>query len=92
MVATKIIRYRPTEAAKQTETIRANNQMESTFALMKKILNEIRTGQFARDWILENRAGAASFKSMRRLARDHQLEDVGVRLRRLMTWIDAKEV
>ena len=59
---------------------------------MKKILNEIRTGQFARDWILENRAGAASFKSMRRLARDHQLEDVGVRLRRLMTWIDAKEV
>ena len=59
---------------------------------MKNILNEIRTGQFARDWILENRAGAASFKSMRRLARDHQLEDVGVRLRRLMTWIDAKEV
>jgi ketol-acid reductoisomerase len=59
---------------------------------MKKILNEIRTGQFARDWILENRAGAASFKSMRRLARDHKLEEVGVRLRRLMTWIDAKEV
>lgn len=59
---------------------------------MKKILEEIRTGQFARDWILENRAGAASFKARRRLNRNHQIEDVGRRLRRLMSWIDSKEV
>ena len=63
-----------------------------TKAEMKKILDEIRTGQFARDWILENRAGAASFKSRRRLARQHQIEEVGARLRRLMSWIDSKEV
>ena len=59
---------------------------------MKKILEEIRTGQFARDWILENRAGAASFKARRRLARNHQIEEVGRRLRRLMSWIDSKDV
>lgn len=63
-----------------------------TKAEMKKILEEIRTGQFARDWILENRAGAASFKARRRLARNHQIEEVGKRLRRLMSWIDSKEV
>ncbi|XZE52994.1 ketol-acid reductoisomerase [Planctomycetaceae bacterium SH139] len=63
-----------------------------TRAEMKKILNEIQTGQFARDWILENRAGAASFKAIRRRERNLQIEDVGRRLRRLMTWIDEKEV
>ena len=65
---------------------------EETKAEMKRILNEIRSGQFARDWILENKAGAASFKAIRRLEREHELEAVGRRLRSLMTWIDAKEV
>ena len=65
---------------------------EQTREEMKKILHEIQTGQFARDWILENRAGAASFKSVRRRERAHPIEDVGRRLRGLMTWIDAKDV
>lgn len=65
---------------------------EETRKEMKKILNEIQTGQFARDWILENRAGAASFKAIRRRERGLQIEEVGRRLRRLMTWIDEKEV
>jgi ketol-acid reductoisomerase len=59
---------------------------------MKKILNEIQTGQFARDWILENRAGAPSFKATRRLQRNHLIEKVGAKLRSLMKWIDAKVV
>ena len=59
---------------------------------MKRILNEIRTGKFARDWILENRGGAASFKATRRLERQHAIEEVGKRLRSLMSWIDSKEV
>ena len=59
---------------------------------MRKILKEIQTGQFARDWILENRAGAPAFKATRRLNRDHELEHVGKRLRSLMSWIDAKVV
>jgi ketol-acid reductoisomerase len=65
---------------------------EETKQVMKQILTEIQTGQFARDWILENRAGAASFKALRRRDRDHELERVGLRLRKLMSWIDAKEV
>jgi ketol-acid reductoisomerase len=63
-----------------------------TKAVMKQILKEIQNGEFARDWILENRAGAASFKATRRRERDHQLEQVGLRLRKLMSWIDSKEV
>jgi ketol-acid reductoisomerase len=65
---------------------------DQTRAEMKKILNEIQTGQFAREWILENKAGAASFKAVRRRNRNHQLEKVGRELRRLMSWIKAKEV
>jgi ketol-acid reductoisomerase len=59
---------------------------------MKKILEEIQTGQFAREWILENKAGAPVFKAHKRREKDHPIEQVGRRLRRLMTWIDAKEV
>jgi len=65
---------------------------DETRAEMKKILHEIQSGQFAREWILENRAGAPAFKSMRRRNRALQIEEVGRRLRSLMSWIDAKEV
>jgi ketol-acid reductoisomerase len=59
---------------------------------MKKILREIQDGHFAREWILENRAGAPSFQAIRRRDQDLELEKVGRRLRKLMSWIDSKEV
>ena len=62
-----------------------------TRAEMKKILEEIRSGQFARDLILENRAGASMFKSTRRREREHKLTETGRQLRRMMKLIDAKE-
>lgn len=65
---------------------------DETRAEMKRILAEIQGGEFARKWILENKAGAPAFKATRRRARESQLEDVGRRLRRLMSWIDVKEV
>ena len=65
---------------------------EETKKEMKKILEEIRSGQFARDWILENKAGAASFKATRRREREHGVEKVGKELRRMMSWINEKEV
>ncbi len=65
---------------------------EQTKAEMKKILDEIQTGQFAREWILENKANAPAFKAVRRRERQHPIEEVGARLRRLMPWINAKEV
>ena len=65
---------------------------DETRAEMKKILEEIRSGQFARDWILENRGGAAMFKATRRREREHKLTETGRQLRKMMKWIDSKEV
>jgi ketol-acid reductoisomerase len=65
---------------------------EETKSEMRKILEEIRSGQFARDWILENKAGAPSFKATRRRERNHPVEQVGKELRRMMSWIKEKEV
>ena len=59
---------------------------------MKKILYEIQSGQFAREWILENKAGAPAFKAQRRRERSLLIEDVGKRLRSLMPWINAKDI
>ena len=65
---------------------------EETKKEMRKILDEIQSGQFAKEWILENKANQASFKSSRRRDRGHQVEEVGRRLRKMMSWIDSKEV
>ena len=65
---------------------------EQTRAEMRKILKEIQTGQFAKEWILENKANRPTFNAMKRLERQHPVEVVGKRLRGLMTWIDAKTV
>ncbi|MBS3886204.1 MAG: ketol-acid reductoisomerase [Dethiobacter sp.] len=58
---------------------------------MRKILAEIQSGQFARNWILENQAHRPFFKANDRLEKEHKIEEVGKELRRMMTWIDAKE-
>ncbi|MCH8839403.1 MAG: ketol-acid reductoisomerase [Planctomycetes bacterium] len=63
-----------------------------TKAEMKRILEEIQSGEFARQWILENKAGAPAFKATRRREREHPVEKVGRELRKLMSWIDEKEV
>lgn len=63
-----------------------------TKAEMKRILTEIQTGEFARKWISENRAGAPFFKTTRRREQQHGVEQTGLGLRRMMTWIDEKEV
>lgn len=59
---------------------------------MKKILSEIQSGQFAREWILENKANQPMFKAYKKMDREHTLEQVGKKLRRMMKWINAKEV
>jgi ketol-acid reductoisomerase len=60
---------------------------EQVRAEMKKILQEIQTGQFAREFILENQANAPTMKAMRRMAAGHSVEIVGARLRDMMPWI-----
>ena len=60
---------------------------EHVRAEMKKVLAEIQSGRFAREWVLENTAGQPSFKAMRRRAAQHQIEEVGEKLRAMMPWI-----
>jgi len=65
---------------------------DETRAEMRRILKEIQTGQFARDFIAENRAGAPMLKAMRRLGQEHPIEQVGGQLRDMMPWIKATRV
>ena len=59
---------------------------------MKRILREIQTGQFAREFIGENLAGAPVLKAGRRLSAEHQIELVGAKLRDMMPWIKANKI
>ncbi len=65
---------------------------EHARAEMRRILEEIQTGRFAREFILENQAGAPTLKAMRRLAAEHPIERVGERLREMMPWIKAGRI
>jgi len=60
-----------------------------TKAEMKRVLDDIQTGKFARDWMLENKVNQASFKATRRRLSEHSIEAVGERLRAMMPWIKA---
>jgi len=65
---------------------------DETRAEMRRILKEIQTGQFAREFILENEAGAPTLKAMRRISRAHPIEEVGGKLRGMMPWIKANKI
>ena len=58
-----------------------------TKAEMKRVLADIQSGRFARDWMLENRVNQSSFKAMRRRNAEHPIEQVGEQLRAMMPWI-----
>ncbi len=57
---------------------------------MKRVLTDIQTGKFTRDWMLENKVSQTSFKATRAKVNAHQIEDVGEKLRGMMPWIKAK--
>jgi ketol-acid reductoisomerase len=61
---------------------------EPTRDAMKAILGEIQSGEFAREWIAENRAGQENFQRMRAEQQNHQIEREGKELRSMMDWID----
>ena len=87
------MRYSVSNTAEYGDYTRGNRIVtEQTKAEMKKILGEIQSGQFARDWLLENKAGQASFLATRRRERGHLIETVGKQLRKMMSWISSKEV
>ena len=63
-----------------------------TKAEMKRVLDDIQSGRFARDWVLENKAGQTSFKATRAKAAGHPIEEVGARLRAMMPWISKNKL
>ncbi|TLD41028.1 MAG: Ketol-acid reductoisomerase [Candidatus Jettenia ecosi] len=65
---------------------------EETKKEMKRILTEIQTGQFAKEWILENQAGRPVFNALEKKDKGHLIEKVGRELRKMMKWINAKEL
>ena len=58
-----------------------------TKAEMKRVLDDIQTGKFTRDWMLENKVNQTSFKAVRARHNAHQIEQVGEKLRAMMPWI-----
>jgi ketol-acid reductoisomerase len=63
---------------------------EETRKEMKKVLNEIQTGEFAKKWLLENQVGRPNFNATRRIESEHPIEAVGKKLREMMSWIKKK--
>jgi ketol-acid reductoisomerase len=63
---------------------------EETRESMREILAEVQSGEFAREWILENQAGRPVFNALRRAEKEHPLEEVGAKLRAMMPWLKKK--
>ena len=64
---------------------------EQTRAEMHKILSEVQSGEFARQWIEENKTGRKKFLAMREAARNQKIEKVGRELREMMTFLKKKK-
>ena len=65
---------------------------DETKAEMKRVLEDIQSGRFVRDWMLECKAGQPSFKATRRRQSEHSIEDVGGKLRAMMPWITKNKL
>ena len=87
------MRYSVSNTAEYGDYTRGPRVIDAdTKARMQTILKEIQTGQFAREWMLENQVGQPGFKAQRRMGAEHDLEKVGERLRAMMPWIGANKL
>jgi ketol-acid reductoisomerase len=87
------MRYSVSNTAEYGDLTRGPRVVDAdTKARMKEILEEIQSGNFAKEFILENRAGQASFNALRRRGAEHGLEEVGARLRGLMPWLQENRL
>jgi ketol-acid reductoisomerase len=85
------MRYSISNTAEYGDLTRGSRVIsDESRAAMKKLLGEIQSGDFAREWIAENRAGQENFKRMREEQSGHQVEVVGRELRAQMSWIDTE--
>jgi len=85
------MRYSISDTAEYGDLTRGKRIITAeTRATMKKILEEIQTGAFAREWILENQAGRPMFRALREREKGLMLEEVGRKLRAMMPFLEAK--
>ena len=82
------MRYSVSDTAEYGDYSRGKRVItEETRETMREILAEVQSGEFAREWILENQAGRPVFNAQRRIEHEHPIEEVGSRLRAMMPWL-----
>ncbi|MBW1979730.1 MAG: ketol-acid reductoisomerase [Deltaproteobacteria bacterium] len=82
------MRYSVSDTAEYGDYTRGKRIItEETRQEMKRILTEVQNGKFAREWILENQAGRPVFNALRRMEKEHPIEEVGKKLRSMMPWL-----
>ncbi len=87
------MRYSISNTAKYGDVTRGPRIVnEETRAEMKRILTEIQSGRFAKEWILENRAGRPVFNALLKAGETHPIEEVGARLRAMMPWLKKEKL
>ncbi len=85
------MRYSVSDTAEYGDLTRGRRVVsEETREEMRAILDEIQTGEFAREWIMENQAGRPVYTSLKRIDNEHLIEKVGTQLRSMMGWIGRK--
>jgi len=86
------MRYSISDTAEYGDMTRGRRVIsEETRDEMRAILQEIQSGEFAREWILENMAGRPVYNAIKRIDSDHLIEKVGKQLRAMMGWIGRKD-
>ncbi|MCB2295266.1 ketol-acid reductoisomerase [Clostridium algoriphilum] len=83
-----MMRYSISDTAEYGDYITGNKIITAdTKKAMKDVLTDIQTGVFARDWLLENQVGKPFFNATKRIESEHQIEEVGAELRKMMSWL-----
>ncbi len=86
------MRYSISDTARYGDVTRGERIYEAVKPVHKKILEEIQKGEFAKEWILENVAGRPHFNALVRRDEEHPVEKVGKELRKMMPWLEGKEL
>jgi ketol-acid reductoisomerase len=86
------MRYSVSDTAEYGDLTRGKRIItQETREEMKRILREVQTGSFAKEWILENQVGRPMFSALRRKEAEHPIEEVGKKLRSMMGWLQEKK-
>jgi len=86
------MRYSISDTAEYGDMVKGKEIItDETRKNMKKILKDIQSGAFAREWILENKAGRPVYNAIKKKEENHLIEKVGKELRKMMTWIKKEE-